>query len=191
MRKNLKGAELDLQFDFRIGASVVLFTSTGTLSLAKTSQPIIIDSYEGQEVNIPCNHTTIAISEYIFWYRQFPNQGPQFIIQGYTTTVENEVASLLIPPDRKFSTLSLPRASLGDAAVYYCIVRDAHCDRWGCSWAVSPCGVGVTAQGIPKAVPSKVFILLYYFQKVLANPCITLLFKKMVLFIFKIGIPFL
>lgn len=176
MRKNLKGAELDLQFDFRIGASVVLFTSTGTLSLAKTSQPIIIDSYEGQEVNIPCNHTTIAISEYIFWYRQFPNQGPQFIIQGYTTTVENEVASLLIPPDRKFSTLSLPRASLGDAAVYYCIVRDAHCDRWGCTWAVSPCGVGVTAQGIPKAVPSKVFILLYYFQKVLANPCITLLF---------------
>ncbi|XDB54677.1 hypothetical protein ABFV05_008293 [Capra hircus] len=88
-----------------------------TLSLAKTSQPIIIDSYEGQEVNIPCNHTTIAISEYIFWYRQFPNQGPQFIIQGYTTTVENEVASLLIPPDRKLSTLSLPRASLGDAAV--------------------------------------------------------------------------
>ena len=176
MRKNLKGAELDLQFDFRIGASVVLFTSTGTLSLAKTSQPIIIDSYEGQEVNIPCNHTTIAISEYIFWYRQFPNQGPQFIIQGYTTTVENEVASLLIPPDRKLSTLSLPRASLGDAAVYYCIVQDAHCDRWGCTWAVSPCGVGVTAQGIPKAVPSKVFILLYYFQKVLANPCITLLF---------------
>ncbi|KAG5206382.1 hypothetical protein MJT46_007764 [Ovis ammon polii x Ovis aries] len=82
-----------------------------TLSLAKTSQPIIIDSYEGQEVNIPCNHTTIAISEYIFWYRQFPNQGPQFIIQGYTTTVENEVASLLIPPDRKFSTLSLPRTA--------------------------------------------------------------------------------
>lgn len=111
MRKNLKGAELDLQFGFRIGASVVLFTSTGTLSLAKTSQPIIIDSYEGQEVNIPCNHTTIAISEYIFWYRQFPNQGPQFIIQGYTTTVENEVASLLIPPDRKFSTLSLPRTA--------------------------------------------------------------------------------
>ena len=176
MRKNLEGAELDLQFDFKIGASVVFFTSTGTLSLAKTSQPIFIDSYEGQEVNISCNHTTIATSDSIFWYRQFPNQGPRFIIQGYKTNVENEVASLLIPPDRKFSTLSLPRASLRDAAVYYCIVQDAHCDRWGYTCAVSPCGVGVTAQGIPKAVPSKVFILLYYFQNILANPCITLLF---------------
>ena len=176
MRKNLEGAELDLQFDFKIGTSVVIFTSTGTLSLAKTFQPIFIDSYEGQEVNISCNHTTIATSDNIFWYRQFPNQGPQFIIQGYKTNVENEVASLLIPPDRKFSTLSLPQASLRDTAVYYCIVRDAHCDRWGCTCAVSPCGVGVTAQGIPKAVLSKAFILLYYFQKVLANPCITLLF---------------
>ena len=156
---------MDLQFDFKIGASVVFFTSTGTLSLAKTSQPIFIDSYERQEVNISCNHTTIATSDNIFWYRQFPNQGPRFIIQGYKTNVENEVASLLIPPDSKFSTLSLPRASLRDAAVYYCIVQDAHCDRWGCTCAVSPCGVGVTAQGIPKAVPSKVFILLYYFRR--------------------------
>ena len=108
MQKNLEGAELDLQFDFKIGASVVFFTSTGTLSLAKTSQPIFIDSYERQEVNISCNHTTIATSDNIFWYRQFPNQGPRFIIQGYKTNVENEVASLLIPPDSKFSTLSLP-----------------------------------------------------------------------------------
>ena len=140
MRKNLEGAELDLQFDFKIGASVVFFTSTGTLSLAKTSQPIFIDSYEGQEVNISCNHTTIATSDNIFWYRQFPNQGPQYIIHGYKTNVENEVASLLIPPDRKFSTLSLPQASLRDTAVYYCIVGEAHCDRWGCTCAVSLVG---------------------------------------------------
>lgn len=114
---------MDLQFDITIRASVVFFTSTVTLSLAKTSQPIFIDSYEGQDVNISCNHTTIATNDYIFWYRQFPNQGPQYIIQGYKTNVENEVASLLIPADRKVSTLRLARASLRDSAVYYCIVR--------------------------------------------------------------------
>ena len=123
LRKNLEGAELDLHFDVKIGASVEFFTSTGILSLAKTSQPIFIDSYEGQDVNISCNHTTISTSDYIFWYRQFPNQGPQYIIQGYKTNVENEVASLFIPTDRKVSTLRLPRASLRDSAVYYCIVR--------------------------------------------------------------------
>ncbi|KAM9713588.1 uncharacterized protein ACBT57_019369 [Dama dama] len=80
---------------------VTVLLTLGTLSLAKTSQPIFIDSYEGQEVNISCNHTTIATNDYIFWYRHFPNQGPQYIIQGYKTNVENEVASLFIPTDRK------------------------------------------------------------------------------------------
>uniref|UniRef100_A0A3Q2HSI6 Ig-like domain-containing protein n=1 Tax=Equus caballus TaxID=9796 RepID=A0A3Q2HSI6_HORSE len=92
--------------------------------LAKTTQPIFSDSYEGQEVNITCNHTDIATNEYILWYRQFPNQGPQFVIQGFNTKVENEVASLFIPDDRKSSTLSLPQATLRDTAVYYCIVSD-------------------------------------------------------------------
>lgn len=115
LRKNLKGAELDLQFDFRIGASVVLFTSTGTLSLAKTSQPIIIDSYEGQEVNIPCNHTTIAIRWIYLLVSTVPQPGTTIYHSRISHAVENEVASLLIPPDRKFSTLSLPGLPLGDA----------------------------------------------------------------------------
>ncbi|XP_043328919.1 uncharacterized protein LOC122444242 [Cervus canadensis] len=102
---------------------VTVLLTLVTLSLAKTSQPIFIDSYEGQDVNISCNHTTIATGDSIFWYRQFPNQGPQYIIQGYKTNVENEVASLFIPADRKVSTLRLARASLRDSAVYYCIVR--------------------------------------------------------------------
>ncbi|KAF5925643.1 hypothetical protein HPG69_002092, partial [Diceros bicornis minor] len=92
-----------------------------TLSLAKTTQLAFIDTYEGQEVNIPCNHSNIATDEYIFWYRQFPSKGPQFFIQGFKKNVTNEVASLSIPADRKSSTLSLPQAALRDSAVYYCI----------------------------------------------------------------------
>lgn len=79
-------------------------------------------SDEGQEVNIPCNHTNITTNEYIFWYQQIHNQGPQLVIQGYNTDMANEVASLLIAADRKSSVLRLPRASLKDTAVYYCIV---------------------------------------------------------------------
>nr|4OZI_E Chain E, T-cell receptor, s2, alpha chain [Homo sapiens]4OZI_G Chain G, T-cell receptor, s2, alpha chain [Homo sapiens] len=90
----------------------------------KTTQPISMDSYEGQEVNITCSHNNIATNDYITWYQQFPSQGPRFIIQGYKTKVTNEVASLFIPADRKSSTLSLPRVSLSDTAVYYCLVGD-------------------------------------------------------------------
>uniref|UniRef100_A0A8C5ZK46 T cell receptor alpha variable 4 n=1 Tax=Marmota marmota marmota TaxID=9994 RepID=A0A8C5ZK46_MARMA len=101
---------------------VTLFLILGTLSLAKTTQRISMDAYEGQEVNISCNHTNIATNEYIFWYRQVPHQGPHFVIQGYKTNVANEVASLFIPVDRKSSTLSLHRVTLKDSAVYYCTV---------------------------------------------------------------------
>uniref|UniRef100_A0A8C0CZE7 T cell receptor alpha variable 4 n=1 Tax=Balaenoptera musculus TaxID=9771 RepID=A0A8C0CZE7_BALMU len=105
-------------------ARLTVLLILGTLSLAKTIQPTFIDAYEGQEVNISCNHTNIATDDYIFWYRQFPNQGPQFVIQGYKTNIANEVASLFIPTERKSSTLSLPSAALKDAAVYYCVVSD-------------------------------------------------------------------
>nr|KAF6488087.1 T cell receptor alpha variable 4 [Rousettus aegyptiacus] len=105
-------------------ARVTVLLTLGTLSLGKTTQPIFMDSYEGQEVNISCDHANIVTNEYILWYRQFPNQGPQFLIQGYKTNTANELVSLFIPHDRKSSTLSLPWTSLGDTAVYYCIVSD-------------------------------------------------------------------
>lgn len=101
-----------------------VFISTGTLSFAKTTQPIFMDACEGQEVNIPCNHTNIATNEYIFWYQQFPNQGPTFVFQGYKNNETNKMASLFIAADRKTCMLSLPWASLRETAVYYCIVSD-------------------------------------------------------------------
>uniref|UniRef100_A0A673TIM8 T cell receptor alpha variable 4 n=1 Tax=Suricata suricatta TaxID=37032 RepID=A0A673TIM8_SURSU len=128
---------------------VTVLLLLGSLSLAKTTQPIFIESYEGQEVNISCNHTKIATNEYIYWYRQFPNQGPQFVIQGFKANVANEVASLLISADRTSSTLSLPMAAWRDTAVYYCIVSDT-VSQMGLHLCSIPCGVGVTAQGKPQ-----------------------------------------
>lgn len=110
--------------DFRIGTSIV-FTPTGTVSLAKTTQTTSMEAFEGQNVNISCSHPDIATNEYIFWYQQFPNQGPQFLIRGYKVDVEHEATSLFIAADRKSSTLGLPQLSLKDTAVYYCTVGGA------------------------------------------------------------------
>ena len=76
-----------------------------------------MDCAEGENVNLPCNHSTIGGNEYIHWYRQNPNQSPQYVIHGLRGTVNSSMASLTIASDRKSSTLVLPQVTLRDAAV--------------------------------------------------------------------------
>ena len=107
---------------------------------AKTTQPSSMDCAEGEDANLPCNHSIIGGKDYIHWYRQNPNQSPQYVIHGLRGTVNRSMASLTIASDRKSSTLVLPQVTLRDAAVYYCTLREAHWDRWGCTCAVSLVG---------------------------------------------------
>ncbi|XP_058396478.1 uncharacterized protein LOC131405491 [Diceros bicornis minor] len=85
-----------------------------------------MDYAEGEDVNLPCNHSTISGDEYIHWYRQNPNQSPQYIIHGLQNTVNNSIASLTIATDRKSNTLILPQVTLRDTVVYYCILAEGH-----------------------------------------------------------------
>ena len=107
---------------------------------AKTTQPSSVDCAEGEDVNLPCSHSTIGGDDYIHWYRQNPNQSPQYVIHGLRGTVSSSMASLTTASDRKPSTLVLPQVILRDTAVYYCILREAHWDRWGCTCAASLMG---------------------------------------------------
>ena len=115
---------------------------------AKTTQPSSMDYPEGEDVSLPCNHSTISGNEYIHWYRQNPSQSLQYVIHGLRDTVNGSMASLHIASDRKSSILVLPQVTLRDAAVYYCALREAHWDRRGCTCAVSLVGRrGDTAGG--------------------------------------------
>nr|4Z7V_E Chain E, T-CELL RECEPTOR, L3-12 ALPHA CHAIN [Homo sapiens]4Z7V_G Chain G, T-CELL RECEPTOR, L3-12 ALPHA CHAIN [Homo sapiens] len=96
---------------------------------AKTTQPNSMESNEEEPVHLPCNHSTISGTDYIHWYRQLPSQGPEYVIHGLTSNVNNRMASLAIAEDRKSSTLILHRATLRDAAVYYCILRDSRAQK--------------------------------------------------------------
>ena len=107
---------------------------------AKTTQPSCVDCAEGEDVNLPCSHSTIGGNEYMHWYQQNPNQNTQYVIHGLRGTVSSSMASLTTASDRKPSTLVLPQVILRDTAVYYCILREAHWDRWGCTCAVSLVG---------------------------------------------------
>ncbi|XDC56995.1 hypothetical protein R6Z07M_008177 [Ovis aries] len=121
----------------RLVTGVTVFLTLGTVIDAKTTQPSSMDCAEEEDVTLPCNHSTISGNEYIHWYRHNPNQSPQYIIHGLRGTVNSSMASLQIASDRKSSTLVLPQVTLRDTAVYYCIVREAHWDRQGCTCAVS------------------------------------------------------
>ncbi|ELW69225.1 T-cell receptor alpha chain V region CTL-L17 [Tupaia chinensis] len=93
----------------------------GIMGDAKTTQPTSVKSAEEEPVHLPCNHSTISGSEYIHWYRQAPQQAPEFVIRGLKNNETNGMASLVIAADRKFSILILPRVTLRDTAVYYCM----------------------------------------------------------------------
>uniref|UniRef100_A0A9L0K0D1 Ig-like domain-containing protein n=1 Tax=Equus asinus TaxID=9793 RepID=A0A9L0K0D1_EQUAS len=121
----------------RLVTGVTVFLTLGTVIDAKTTQPNSMDCAEGEDVKLPCNHSTVSVDDYIHWYRQNPSQSPQYIIHGLRDNVTNNKASLTIATDRKSSTLILPQVTLRDTAVYYCIVRKAHWDRWGCTCAIS------------------------------------------------------
>ena len=84
-----------------------------------------MDCADGEDVNLPCNHSTIGVNVYIHWYRQNRKQSPQYVIHGLQGTVNSSMASLIIASDRKSSTLVLPQVTLRDTAVYYCVLREA------------------------------------------------------------------
>ena len=50
------------------------------------------------------------------------------------------MASLHIASDKKSSTLVLPQVTLRAITVFYCVLREAHWDRWGCTCAASLVG---------------------------------------------------
>uniref|UniRef100_A0A7N4NGU9 Ig-like domain-containing protein n=1 Tax=Sarcophilus harrisii TaxID=9305 RepID=A0A7N4NGU9_SARHA len=104
---------------------VIMLLTFGTRCNSKVIQPISQEVIEGQGVDLPCNHQDIGTNMNVFWYRQFPNQEPQFLIQNYKAKVTSGRVSLTISSDRKFSNLSLPTVTQRDTAVYYCVLQTA------------------------------------------------------------------
>ncbi|CAI9176522.1 unnamed protein product [Rangifer tarandus platyrhynchus] len=119
----------------RLVTGINLLLTLGILGDSKTTQPNSAEGAEEEPVHLPCNHSTISGPEYVYWYRQISHQGPEYLIHGLNNNVTNKMASLSIAKDRKSSILVLPQVTVRDTAVYYCILRDTHWDRWGCTCA--------------------------------------------------------
>uniref|UniRef100_A0A8B9R5T7 Immunoglobulin V-set domain-containing protein n=1 Tax=Anas platyrhynchos TaxID=8839 RepID=A0A8B9R5T7_ANAPL len=75
----------------------------------------------GSGIDIACSHPNIQSNDYIYWYRQFPGQGPAFLVRAYSGSedVTDPAGRLSVAADRRSSALWLTDPRLRDAAVYY------------------------------------------------------------------------
>ncbi|CAM5154484.1 unnamed protein product, partial [Eretmochelys imbricata] len=107
------------------GSAIVLVLVLSARGRAEIQQPVSAEALEGAELNLTCSHPS-ASGDNIFWYRQFPNRGPEFIVTGFSGTAHSPdpEGTLHISKDKENSTFALRRLRLADAAVYYCARRD-------------------------------------------------------------------
>ncbi|NWS35790.1 TVA4 protein, partial [Polioptila caerulea] len=89
---------------------------------AQIEQEPSLETLEGTGINISCSHPKIQTNDWIYWYRQLPGRGPEFL--AFTVKEPKDVpdiaGQLWVSADRRWSALWLGAARRGDAAVYYC-----------------------------------------------------------------------
>ena len=83
---------------------------------------------EGDSAKLWCSYEASSDYMYLYWYRQYPNEAPQFLLYKGAGS-----ASYAHIPDSRFSTttsrssteLHIKDLTLADTALYYCALRVA------------------------------------------------------------------
>ena len=87
-----------------------------------------IESLEGNSPKLQCSYEASSEYIYLYWYRQYPNEAPQFLLYKGARSENAEHI-----PDSRFSTttsrssteLHIKTLALADTALYYCALRVA------------------------------------------------------------------
>uniref|UniRef100_A0A4W3H0E2 Ig-like domain-containing protein n=1 Tax=Callorhinchus milii TaxID=7868 RepID=A0A4W3H0E2_CALMI len=82
---------------------------------------------EGQDVALQCNYTaTSTTTPNLFWYRQYPNKAPEYILWTYSrgqpqhTDFAKERFSTKVDESRRTDPLNIAQVRVADSAGYYC-----------------------------------------------------------------------
>uniref|UniRef100_W5MGE5 Ig-like domain-containing protein n=1 Tax=Lepisosteus oculatus TaxID=7918 RepID=W5MGE5_LEPOC len=84
---------------------------------------------EGESVTLRCSYDTSDEYVYLYWYRQYSDQAPQYILRkgarSYSNTHTADFAKdrFSSTADRTFTTLTISDLTVGDTAVYLCALR--------------------------------------------------------------------
>uniref|UniRef100_A0A8C3JN10 Ig-like domain-containing protein n=1 Tax=Calidris pygmaea TaxID=425635 RepID=A0A8C3JN10_9CHAR len=105
---------------------VVFYSSAVAAGRAQVQQEPSAETTEGTDISISCSHPNKKNTDFIYWYRQFPGQSPSFLVSAHKDSKElrDPPGWLRVAADGRSSALWLARPRRGDAAVYYCALRD-------------------------------------------------------------------
>uniref|UniRef100_A0A8C1JTX2 T-cell receptor alpha/delta variable 23.0.2 n=1 Tax=Cyprinus carpio TaxID=7962 RepID=A0A8C1JTX2_CYPCA len=84
---------------------------------------------EGESVTLSCTYETDSNTIYLYWYRQYPNREPEYILYKGARSW----SSYKDIPDSRFQSttsqssteLTINSVTLSDSALYYCALRVA------------------------------------------------------------------
>ncbi|MBN3281278.1 LV223 protein, partial [Polyodon spathula] len=135
----------------------IVLLSLSVLILGNTiqSEHSEVSSKEGSSITLKCTYSTSDTGSYLYWYRQFPNRAPQYMVRrGAVTlrTVKTESGLFTekhsTNADKESTNLTLSRLEAGDAATYHCALQPHSClsvrststTGWNNSRMINMCG---------------------------------------------------
>ncbi|MEE6508803.1 hypothetical protein FKM82_023001, partial [Ascaphus truei] len=101
---------------------ISLLLVVGT-SHCQVFQPRFINVMEGDPVIIPCQQNATN-KETMFWYKKPLDGRFEFLASGFDDTKQAGTFTMTIESNKRSTSLNRSRAEPGDAATYYCAVRD-------------------------------------------------------------------
>uniref|UniRef100_A0A8C4RXW1 Ig-like domain-containing protein n=1 Tax=Erpetoichthys calabaricus TaxID=27687 RepID=A0A8C4RXW1_ERPCA len=94
-------------------------------SVSNTETEVSVN--DGSEVTLRCSYSTSNNNVYLFWYRKYPNQAMQYILDrgarsrsGSDSTADFAKKRFSSTADQDFTELSISALTLQDSAIYHC-----------------------------------------------------------------------
>uniref|UniRef100_A0A8C1YF47 T-cell receptor alpha/delta variable 23.0.2 n=1 Tax=Cyprinus carpio TaxID=7962 RepID=A0A8C1YF47_CYPCA len=83
-----------------------------------------IISKEGESVTLSCTYDTSSNNISLYWYRQYPNRIPQFILlKGAQSQSDIPDTRFQSATSQTSTELTINSVTLSDSALYYCALR--------------------------------------------------------------------
>ncbi|KAI5102405.1 hypothetical protein C0J45_7757 [Silurus meridionalis] len=125
-----------LVFWWSVSADVVVVTMllyhgvTGSFAdkIGSTDKDANIISKETDTVTLKCSYETSSERIWLYWYKQYPNSTPQFLLYKGARSASNECkptdTRLESKTTRDSTELTIRGLKLSDSALYHCALRD-------------------------------------------------------------------
>jgi len=106
---------------------LLLLSGVFSDSIGPSDEDSNIIKEEGESVTLSCTYDTTSNNVWLYWFRQYPNRGPQYLLwKGARSYSEYDDI-----PDRRFQSttsqtstkLIINSVTLSDSALYYCALR--------------------------------------------------------------------